>query len=100
MDIFTVLETNGFVPCILDDGLECSGWTPAGENYTFYLHGKTEEEWANELKKIAREFDVDEHVELWSNERGKNGVPGTFSELIEDAKWIANKFEEMVNGIK
>lgn len=46
------------------------------------------------MRQYATGFDVDEHVELWIENRGKNGVPSTARELIEDAEAIC----DMENG--
>lgn len=41
------------------------------------------------------DFDVDEHVELWIEGRGKNGAPATARELVEDAEAIRDMLNEL-----
>ena len=45
--------------------------------------------------EYADDFDVDEHVELWIEGRGKNGVPATARELVEDAEAIRDMLNEL-----
>lgn len=40
------------------------------------------------FRKNAEDFDIDDHTALWVDERGKNGVPDSISELLADAAWI------------
>ena len=71
-------------------------YSPAGEDYcidrdiqvlysdTLYTIMRDEYEW----------FDVDEHVDLWAQFRGKNGVPDSYSVLIKDAIDIEEELNE------
>lgn len=86
-------------PTVLEEGIECEGYTPAGENFGFYLSGETEKELANSLRQYADYFDVDEHVELWVDKRGKNGVPNSIRELVEDAAWIKTELDKIAELI-
>lgn len=47
------------------------------------------------VREYADGFDVDEHVELWIEGRGKNGVPATARELVEDAEAIRDMLNEL-----
>ena len=47
----------------------------------------------------AAYFDVDEHVELWVNGRGKNGVPSRIRELVEDAEAIDKMLQELAAAL-
>lgn len=60
-------------------------WSPAGENIVVDV---PKENFVQEVRQYATGFDVDEHVELWIENRGKNGVLSTARELVEDAEAI------------
>lgn len=47
------------------------------------------------VREYADDFDADEHVELWIEGRGKNGVPATARELVEDAEAIRDMLNEL-----
>lgn len=72
----------------LEELIEYSFYTPAGEDFCFVVSKPNEH---GELWDYANNFDVDEHVELWMDKRGKNGVPQTVRELVEDAEWIRDR---------
>lgn len=77
-------------------------WSPAGEDIPLERQFDKEEypelrysdifEWIDEE---WREYDVDEHVELWIGGRGRNGVPGTVRELLDDAEAIGEMLHDL-----
>lgn len=69
--------------------VEIENYSPAGENIveTVWFDGTTEG-FIDGMEKVAASFDVGEHVEMWVDKRGKNGVPGTVRELLDDAEEI------------
>ena len=42
---------------------------------------------------------MDEHVELWVDSRGKNGVPGSIRELVKDAEAIDKMLQELADAL-
>lgn len=76
-----------------DDYTTFENHSPEGEDLIIEIeNGKN---LAEELRYEADTFDVNEHVELWVDGRGKNGVPGTIRELLEDAEAIKRMYEEL-----
>lgn len=68
---------------------ELEFYSPCGEDVIETVwHDNTPEGFVRGFRKCADEFDVDEHVELWVDSRGQNGVPATVRELLEDAESI------------
>lgn len=65
-----------------EDYVELEKYSPAGEDFIF---GVQKGNFVKNVREYADGFDVDEHVELWIEGRGKNGVPATARELVEDA---------------
>lgn len=70
--------------------------TPAGEDWseTFWHYGLNKE-LANKIYERYNEFDVDEEAEFWVRNRGKNGVPSSIKEILEDQEWKENKLEDL-----
>ena len=88
-----VCEGLGWVVYKYEAGLvEVSKHSPAGEDFFF---GVSVENFVDEVKQYAPDFDVDDHVELLADNRGTNGVPGSFCELVEDAEAIKDMLQEL-----
>lgn len=104
--IIDKLESNDFYVCSNDqqDGefvAEVEFYSPAGEDVIMVIwHDGTEQGFIDSFDKYARDFDVDEHVELWIDSRGKNGVPGTLRELLNDAEQIRDISVTMAVSLK
>ncbi len=72
-------------------------YSPAGEDYCI------ESESSNLLEIFEQEcefFDVDEHVDLWAESRGKRGVPDSYVVLVDDARAIEQELEECVKEVR
>ena len=73
---------------------ELEWYSPAGEDVIITVwHDNTKKGFAKGLADYAKDFDVDEHVELWADSRGQRGVPGTIRELLDDAEAIKQHLE-------
>lgn len=103
-----VLEDNEFYGYDNEFNKEDSGYyveigvySPEDEDVlvSFYYDG-TEEDFVKQFNEYAENFDVDEHVEMYVQIRGQNGVPESISALVEDAKWIKNTLTEVGNKLK
>lgn len=68
-----------------DGALDINQHSPCGEDFWFSIEG---ENIPQEVSEYAEDFDVDEHVDLWAESRGKRGVPESYHELVEDAEAI------------
>ena len=79
-----------------DDEWLIEAWSPAGEDLPLEI--PKDEDIVKWLWENARTFDPDENVELWINHRGKDGVPQTARELVEDADAIAKMYEELAKA--
>lgn len=75
-----------------EDYVELEKYSPAGEDFIF---GVQKGNFVKNVREYADGFDVDEHVELWIEGRGKNGVPATARELVEDAEAIKDMLNEL-----
>lgn len=79
------------------DFIELSKYSPAGEDFSFSVTNKSDEETLHEIFEYAQDFDVDEHAKLW---HGQNrGEPTSLSDLLEDAKAIKNMIQELYDEI-
>ena len=79
-----------------DGSVDVAKQSPAGEDFSF---GVSSENFVEEVKMYAAYFDVDEHVELWVNGRGKNGVPSRIRERVEDAEAIDKMLQELAAAL-
>lgn len=75
-----------------EDYVELEKCSPAGEDFIF---GVQKGNFVKNVREYADDFDADEHVELWIEGRGKNGVPATARELVEDAEAIRDMLNEL-----
>lgn len=75
-----------------DGNIELEKYSPAGEDFIITVG---EEGFVDNVKAYAASFDQDEHIELWIEGRGKNGVPSSVRELVEDAQAIDNMLREL-----
>ena len=80
-------------------------WTDtAGQDISVEInHNGTAEDIIKQFSEYAENYDVDEEVEIYAEHRGKNGVPATFRELLEDMQEakdtllaISNKLQEAI----
>jgi len=69
--------------------VELETFSPEGENVIVSLtYDGTEESFIGAFVEYANDFDAKEHAEIWIGSRGKNGVPDSIKDLLEDAEWI------------
>lgn len=70
---------------------EIEFYSPAGEDVIVTIfHDGTDKSFADAFSSYSADFDPDEHAEMWVEGRGKNGVPSSIRELIEDADAISD----------
>lgn len=60
----------------------------------------TAEDFVKEFCKAAENYDVDEKVALYVNMRGKNGVPDTVRELLDDCQEAKDTLMEIAEKLK
>ena len=75
-----------------EDYVELEKYSPAGPDF---IVGRPQGKFVQTAREYADDFDADEHVELWIEGRGKNGVPATARELVEDAEAIRDMLNEL-----
>ena len=59
------------------------------------IYDGTEEGFITAFVEYANWFDAEDHAEMWIESRGKNGVPESIKDLLEDAEWIKNTLLEV-----
>ncbi len=77
--------------------VELISFSPAGENLVFYV--ESDETFVDGVKRLAAEFDADEHAAMWVESRGKNGVPSSIRELIDDADAIDKMLQDLAAAL-
>lgn len=78
----------------LEIGLEF--YSDAGEDFIIDLNCDSAESFAEAFSEYARDFDPEEHAEMWIEARGTvSGVPQEISTLLEDANSIKEFLESV-----
>lgn len=68
--------------------IDLETFSPEGEDVIISLiYNGTEEDFINQFRSYAEDFDAEEHAEMWIGMRGNNGVPNSIVDLLEDAEW-------------
>ena len=100
-EIMDVLENNGINVEKTDEKNEymLEWWSNAGEDMVDYVTAQNDKEFADRYREIALDFDADDHAEMYVNMRGKNGVPQTIRELIDDADSIQEFYSNVSKEI-
>lgn len=57
------------------------------------------ENFPESVYEYARDFDADEHAEMWVRHRGEGGCPSSVRKLIDDADAIKEMLEELANRL-
>lgn len=79
---------------------ECEFWSDAGEDVIVNIyHEESAKSFIDGWKEYSDDFDPVEHAEVWVRERGKNGVPNSIRELLDDADAIAKKLEDIADAL-
>lgn len=81
------------------DDVEFEKYSPEGEDFSFSVDCDTWEELISGVAAYSADFDVDEHVELWIDSRGKRGVPSSVRALVEDAEAIDKMVRELASKL-
>ena len=76
-------------------------YSPEGEDVIIPLiYDGTEEDFIRQFERYAEDFDAEDHAEMWIESRGKNGVPDSIKDLLEDAEWIKDTLMEIADELK
>lgn len=79
--------------------VEFSKYSPAGEDFSFEVWYTHVSEIPEKVMEYYEEFDPEEHVMLWANSAGRNGVP-CLRRLMEDADAIEEMIRELAIALK
>lgn len=77
--------------------IELETWSPAGEDVVFDVNTNN---LVYEVRCYANNFDVDDHVLMWAEHRGENGVPNSIRELVDDAEAIQDMLNELADALE
>lgn len=104
-DIIKILEKNDFVIGEIikaNNGIyvDLNQSTLLGEDWwiAIFFNG-TNNGFIQEFYNRAYGFDIDEEVEIFVQNRGKNGIPSSIVDLVEDAKWKQKTLEKTADEL-
>ena len=97
-NIVRVLEDNGFTvgkPEYSDHHkeycIEINQYTDLGEDWWLTLwYDGTDEDFIQKFETVVEYFDPDEEAEIYIDMRGKNGVPDSIRDILDDQVWKLN----------
>ena len=98
-----VLENMGIKYDYEDNGYALiEFWTDtAGQDIpTEFEFDGTAEDFVEQFTECAENYDVDDKVELYVNMRGKNGVPNTVRELLDDCQEAKDTLMEISSKLQ
>ena len=80
--------------------VELETYSPEGEDVIISLiYDGTEEDFIRQFERYAEDFDAEEHAETYIDMRGKNGVPESIRDLLEDAEWQKEMLLEVAKDL-
>ena len=92
-----ICERLGWNVTILENDVELSQFSPAGEDFYFTADKKN---FAHSIKEYAEDFDPDKHAETWVKfMHTVRGVPQSIRTLIDDADAIKEMLTELSEQI-
>lgn len=104
--VIEIVENNGFsIGEVVKQGkefyVEIGQTTPCLEDWweTVWFDG-TSQGFIKALRERYNSFDIYEEAEIWITNRGKNGVPESIKELIEDAEWKKSMLGELADALE
>lgn len=97
-NIVRVFENNGFTVGTPEDYnrhkeycVEINQSTDLGEDWWFTLwYDGTDEDFIQKFETMVENFDPDEEAEPYIEMRGKNGVPDSIRDILDDQVWKLN----------
>lgn len=95
--LVTAAEKLGWSVCIDESGIwEFEQYTPENEDFIFTVDG---DDVVSEVNVYARDFDPDEHVMMWADQAGRDGVPD-IRRLIDDADAIKTMLRALSDELR
>ena len=94
--ITSIAEALGWSVYSDESEIEFSQHSPAGEDFSFSVEKKNV---VGDVRRYVTDFDTDEHIQLWAQSAGRNGVP-RFKELVEDAEAIKDMLEDLASALE
>lgn len=93
-ELIKAIESCGW-SIISDTSIE--NYSPAGEDLC--IECAKGESIIEAIESEYNNFDVDEHVDLWAESRGVNGVPISYAALVRDAEAIEKMLETLYHAV-
>lgn len=87
----------GYSDIYTNGDIELETDSPAGEDVVFEVNANN---LVYEVRCYANNFDVDDHVLMWAEHRGENGVPNSIRELLDDAVAIQDMLNELADALE
>ena len=74
--------------------------TPLGEDWwVCVVFDETEDDFVDEIRDYYVGFDPEDEVELYIQNRGKNGIPTSIRALLDDQDWKDEKLKSLSDAL-
>ena len=74
--------------------------TPLGEDWwVCVVFDETEDDFVDEIRDYYVGFDPEDEVELYIQNRGKNGIPTSIRDLLDDQDWKEEKLKSLIDAL-
>lgn len=102
--IIEVIENEGFSIQVYKESNEycanLSQSTPLGEDWWIgVVFDKTEEDFVEEVRSIYVDFEPEDEAEFFIKNRGKNGIPTSIRDLLDDQDWKDEKLRSLSDAL-
>ncbi len=100
-ELINKIESQGWKVSQCGNDFEIRQYSPAGEDFIFYISAESVEEAISEIEQYAENFDEDDHVEMWVEAKyhgsgNREAIP-SIRELVYDAEAIHNMLSELAD---
>lgn len=96
-ELLETIENLGWLVHDCGDEFEIEQSSPLGEDFIFYA---SKSDTVKDIIKYARDFDADEHAELYIGMRGTHGIPNDIRALLDDASDIQDMLNELAEAVQ
>lgn len=100
-DIIKDMGFDAFSTCVSSIKMHLRRSTPWGEHWNIIIpFDGSDRGLMKEVYERSLSFNIDDEIDLLLPDRGKNGVPYSFENLLSDAKWKKVILEELAISLK
>lgn len=86
-------QSNGYCADLNQSTLLGEDW------WVCIVFDETEEDFVNEFRDYYYGFDPEDEAEIYIQNRGKNGIPNSIRDLLDDQDWKDEKLKSLLDAL-